>query len=130
MTDTVTEETTIQETDTAGSTSVTEVTRVYKVTATTVEPCHKVEGLLSLHPYQATPFCSCYAPGPTSTTTVTSKGVTTKSAVHVTRYTATVTPTRSTAFKTVVETTTAITTVVSGTGVTSTVARNATVAVM
>ena len=139
-------EVTQQETDVVGSTSVRNVTQVY-TEPTTVEtdtvyvtetevalqprnqwPCQQVESLLHLAPKSATPFCSCYAPGPTSTTTVTCKGVTTEPPAHVTHRT-TLTPTPATVVKTVFQTTTVITTEVSGTVVTSTVTEDTFVSV-
>ena len=146
QTATITEQVTEQETETVGSTSDVFVTNVYTET-TTVEtdtvtvtanpglkarnqwPCQQVESMLSLGKGSATPFCSCYAPGPTSTVTVTCKGVTTEPPAHVTKNTATITPTPSTAFATIFETTTQVEDVTSGTVITNTVSADTVVSV-
>ena len=135
-----------QSTDIQGSTSVTDVTTTVDITSvvatdlvtTTVPapeiyprnlyPCQSIESLLSLPADSATPFCSCYETGTTSTVTVTCKGASTASATHVTDH-FTVTPSRSSTVTTVYQTTTAVTTEESGTVVTSTVTEDDTVSV-
>ena len=134
---TVTAQVTQTSTDVEGSTVyttfddiVTETTIVETDTATVTAPvlrernqypCQQIESILSLPAGSATPFCSCYNTGPTSTKTVTCDGATTATPVRVTSYTKTVTPTPSTYVTSVYQTTTVITTVYSGTVVTSTV---------
>ena len=92
-------------------------------------PCQQIESLLTLPDKSATPFCSCYISGTTSTRTVTCDGVSTAQPVRVTDYTKTVTPTPSTAFTTIVQTTQATTTVDVGTVITDTVSVEETVSV-
>ena len=140
-------EVTRQSTDTEVSTSVTVVTAendVTSVVATDIVtvtvpaggivvprklyPCQSIESLLSLPANSATPFCSCYETGTTSTTTVTCKGASTAAAVRVTDH-VTVTPSRSTTVKTVDQTTTAVVTEESKITVTSTVTADETIPV-
>lgn len=146
ITATRTSELTQQSTDVEESTSVTDITATY-TESTVVEtdtvtvtglpptivprnqyPCQQIESLLTLPANSATPFCSCYNTGPTSTKTVTCDGATTAPAVHVTDHN-TVTPSPSTAYTTVVQTTEVITTQESETVVTSTVSAEITVSV-
>ena len=137
VTVTRTAEVTQQSTDVVASTSVVDVTNTYTdivvVETDTVTvtaqlpvlrprnqyPCQEIESLLSLAPNSATPFCSCYEYGPTSTKTVTCSGATTAQAVRTTD-TETIAPTPSTAFQTVSQTTTEVTPVSAGTVVNST----------
>ena len=136
ITDTRTSEITQQSTDVEESTSELDITvtatettvvetDIVTVTALPIAlaqrneyPCQEIESLLTLSAGSATPFCSCYDTGPTSTKTVTCDGATTAPEVHATHYTKTVTPT-STAFTTVFQTTTVVTTVELETVVTS-----------
>ena len=137
VSDTVTAQVKQTSTDVEGSTSyvtfddiVTETSIVETDTVTVTAPalrerkqypCQQIESILSLPAGSATPFCSCYNTGGTSTKTVTCDGATTATPVRVTSYTKTVTPTPSNHVTSVLQTTTVITTVYSGTVVTSTV---------
>ena len=140
-TGTATVEVTQTDTDYETSTSVAFVTEVATETLTvetdvaTVTlvprgqwPCQQIESLLSLPASSATPFCSCYESGTTSTTTVTCKGATTAPAARVTDH-ATITPSPSTVYTTVYQTTSVVVTEETGVVVTSTVVADVTLSV-